>query len=1042
MEDMRWSNHVSSTFTRTLSSPVISRVIAQTKASNRQRPSAEGYSYVYSSDLAMAGGGSLTVPRKGIKERDSGSNDGLFSGGRRWASAEDMEQPGSFEDIEADFGAIHIEEPVNDVGSDLRRIWNDADEMTKGDDPKEIFFGDQWEDGWPAAIPGGDHSVSHPIQVMMRRRASTGSFNAGDLSNSVLSPRSAEQSGLGVKIAEMVLESSPRSMEIEHRMAQRQRNDLEAEKSKGPTVIVERPLPVKKTNAHSNEASNVAKGMANGETLVDVAEPKSTSQLEHITNTMFFASAPPPTATNILPYPSATSSSIQQQLHQLQLQQQQQQQQQHPSLSLTGPSLFSDMNKAAVAVSGPLMEPVAYPSQARMNPFQPFYTKPSLELPPLQMQPQLPTHQLQAVHPHHHGQSVLMPPHPQQQQYTLVPQQQAHLAPTTLSGPYYVAPGPEQYGGVTMAPAVVPQIAYGVPQYMIPPSGAVYVPQQQQLVRTPQGQSAQPGGDLARYQLIQGGIVGHAPTYYDQSQPGMIVTGAAHQQNLLRANNSSAAPGQPLRVLTSAHLASGGLQGLDAGGLGQGNGLALGTHSPSPGLGNAGIIGQEMDLSRQSLAYTGTESPIPGGLHRFGSSGSLNSILSLGLGQPNGSQSPFGLGAPGDRKRMGMPASPVAVGARRKDLPPRSRLLEDFRSNRLPNLQLKDIAGKIIEFSQDQHGSRFIQQKLEQASLSEKEMVFQELLPSSYQLMTDVFGNYVVQKFFEYGTPEQKDALGERIKGRVLSLALQMYGCRVIQKALESITKEQQSELVKELDGHVLKCVKDQNGNHVVQKCIECVEPVALQFIINAFRSQVYGLSTHPYGCRVIQRILEHCTPQQTKPILDELHESVDKLVIDQYGNYVVQHVLEHGQPEDKSNIIIRIKGKVFYLSQHKFASNVVEKCVVNANRPERAILIDEVVGFSDNDLYAMMKDQYANYVVQKMLEMAEPNQRKLLVHKIKPHIAALRKYTYGKHILAKVEKFLMKGGGGGSSGATASVSLPVPASPGGLDLLVPVPPL
>ncbi|MGH0128176.1 UNVERIFIED_CONTAM: hypothetical protein FKN15_033896 [Acipenser sinensis] len=36
----------------------------------------------------------------------------------------------------------------------------------------------------------------------------------------------------------------------------------------------------------------------------------------------------------------------------------------------------------------------------------------------------------------------------------------------------------------------------------------------------------------------------------------------------------------------------------------------------------------------------------------------------------------------------------------------RSRLLEDFRNNRYPNLQLREIAGHIMEFSQDQHGSR------------------------------------------------------------------------------------------------------------------------------------------------------------------------------------------------------------------------------------------------------------------------------------------------------------------------------------------------
>ncbi|XP_030054679.1 pumilio homolog 2 isoform X5 [Microcaecilia unicolor] len=352
----------------------------------------------------------------------------------------------------------------------------------------------------------------------------------------------------------------------------------------------------------------------------------------------------------------------------------------------------------------------------------------------------------------------------------------------------------------------------------------------------------------------------------------------------------------------------------------------------------------------------------------------------------------------------------------RSDIMPsgRSRLLEDFRNNRFPNLQLRDLIGHIVEFSQDQHGSRFIQQKLERATPAERQMVFNEILQAAYQLMIDVFGNYVIQKFFEFGSMDQKLALATRIRGHVLPLALQMYGCRVIQKALESISPDQQviSEMVKELDGHVLKCVKDQNGNHVVQKCIECIQPQSLQFIIDAFKGQVFVLSTHPYGCRVIQRILEHCTAEQTLPILDELHQHTEQLVQDQYGNYVIQHVLEHGRPEDKSKIVTEIRGKVLILSQHKFASNVVEKCVSHASRAERALLIDEVCCQNDGPhsaLYTMMKDQYANYVVQKMIDMAEPAQRKIIMHKIRPHITTLRKYTYGKHILAKLEKHYLK---------------------------------
>jgi len=135
-------------------------------------------------------------------------------------------------------------------------------------------------------------------------------------------------------------------------------------------------------------------------------------------------------------------------------------------------------------------------------------------------------------------------------------------------------------------------------------------------------------------------------------------------------------------------------------------------------------------------------------------------------------------------------------------------------------------------------------------------------------------------------------------------------------------------------------------------------------------------------------------------------------LLQDQYGNYVVQHVLERGKLEDKTLIIGAVCGKVLALSQHKFASNVVEKCVQHANRTDRIHLIEEVCADTNGaacPLHIMMKDQFANYVVQKMIDVAEPTQRKILMHKIRPYCNTLRKYTYGKHILAKLEKYFLK---------------------------------
>ncbi|GJN15708.1 hypothetical protein PR202_gb02645 [Eleusine coracana subsp. coracana] len=320
-----------------------------------------------------------------------------------------------------------------------------------------------------------------------------------------------------------------------------------------------------------------------------------------------------------------------------------------------------------------------------------------------------------------------------------------------------------------------------------------------------------------------------------------------------------------------------------------------------------------------------------------------------------------------------MAANSGIHGQREKfDEPKAGSFLEELKTNRARRVELSDITGCIVEYSADQHGSRFIQQKLENCTAEEKASVFEEVLPHASSLMTDVFGNYVIQK------------------------------------ALEVMELDQKIDLVRELDGHVMRCVRDQNGNHVIQKCIECVPTEHIGFVISAFQGQVASLSMHPYGCRVIQRVLEHCGgDSQGQCIIDEILQSACILAQDQYGNYVTQHVLERGKPHERTQIISTLAGQVVTMSQNKFASNVIEKCFQHGDIAERDLLIRQIVEQTEgnDNLLLMMKDQFANYVVQKILETCTESQRELLLSRVKGHLQALRKYTYGKHIVSRVEQ-------------------------------------
>lgn len=389
----------------------------------------------------------------------------------------------------------------------------------------------------------------------------------------------------------------------------------------------------------------------------------------------------------------------------------------------------------------------------------------------------------------------------------------------------------------------------------------------------------------------------------------------------------------------------------------------------------------------------------------------------------------------------------------------RSPLLEEFRSRHAKNrkFELTDIYGSVVEFSGDQHGSRFIQEKLDTATAEEKKTLFDEVLPHARQLMTDVFGNYVIQKMLEHGDDEQRDILSRDMEGHVLSLSLGTYGCRVVQKAFDHISASQREKLAKELDGHILQCVRDQNANHVVQKVIERVDAAQIDFIPQAFVGHVPALASHCYSCRVLQRTFEHCTEEQTRPLLDELHAEAYSLMQHQYGNYVIQWVLQRGQPKDREQVIAKIKGSVLPLSRHKFASNVIEEVVRTSSVKDRNELLDEILtsklrtatpattttaaaaptpstasipastsatststaSAAANSAPAsdsaepklapavlMMKDQYANYVLQRFLEKATAAQRAKLIEVVQPSLRDARRGAAGhtssaKHLVA-----------------------------------------
>ncbi|KAK4227927.1 putative pumilio protein [Podospora fimiseda] len=340
----------------------------------------------------------------------------------------------------------------------------------------------------------------------------------------------------------------------------------------------------------------------------------------------------------------------------------------------------------------------------------------------------------------------------------------------------------------------------------------------------------------------------------------------------------------------------------------------------------------------------------------------------------------------------------------------RSIKLEEFKSSPKSissRWELKDIFGHVVEFAGDQHGSRFIQNKLITANSDDKDRVFCEIQPNSLALIKDLFGNYVIQKLFEHGNQAQKQILASVMKGQVFELSKQMYACRVVQKALSHVLVEQQAELVKELEPNVLEIVKDQNGNHVIQKVIQTVQRPHIGFIFDCLKGRVAELSTHTYGCRVIQRAMESGTDSDKAAIMKELHVCAQSLMTDQYGNYVTQHVVTAGLPEDRDKMIAIVMAHLPTFSKHKFASNVVEKCIVHATAEQKREIRDRLMGTEEDGLLtSLIKDQFGNYVLQTIIKQLKGEDKEVLIRVVQPLLMTLKKSCAGKQ-MAGIDRVL-----------------------------------
>ncbi|KAI9313031.1 armadillo-type protein [Dichotomocladium elegans] len=324
--------------------------------------------------------------------------------------------------------------------------------------------------------------------------------------------------------------------------------------------------------------------------------------------------------------------------------------------------------------------------------------------------------------------------------------------------------------------------------------------------------------------------------------------------------------------------------------------------------------------------------------------------------------------------------------------------------DRYATVKFEDIVDSIYSLCKDQHGCRYLQRRLEDKKDDQRDIIFEHVFPHFVELMTDPFGNYLCQKMMECCTEEQRTLITERVSKQMVDISLNMHGTRAIQKMVEfTSSPEQIGHIVKALAPNVVTLIKDLNGNHVIQRCLQRLSAESKQFIYNAVSKNCVEVATHRHGCCVLQRCIDYSAENQKTQLVNEIIHNALTLVQDPFGNYVVQYVLDLGEADFSDRIIRRFIGHVGSLSVQKFSSNVMEKCIRVAEAETRHHLIEEMT--NKTRLESLLRDSYANYVVQTALDFADFAQRAKLVECIRPLLPGIRNTPYGKRIHSKINR-------------------------------------
>ena len=190
-----------------------------------------------------------------------------------------------------------------------------------------------------------------------------------------------------------------------------------------------------------------------------------------------------------------------------------------------------------------------------------------------------------------------------------------------------------------------------------------------------------------------------------------------------------------------------------------------------------------------------------------------------------------------------------------------------------------------------------------------------------------------------------------------------------LQRKLRTISKNEIDYIIGQLQGIFREIMKDKNGNYFCSDLFkECDQEQRIK-ILNELSSSLAEDCLNNYSSHAIQTLIDRTSSEFEYKLILSSFNDYNKLLyvcLDPCGAYTVQKIIERIPDRYREDFNFIFSSFIGFTSRKKYGIVTVKK-FISGTRSD--LVTEQIMKFVEENFMNLAEDQYANYLIQFLLE-------------------------------------------------------------------------